>query len=694
MHIKSISIEGYRSIGATQRIDSIPDSGVIGITGSNVDTGGSSGSGKSTFFKAINYALGIDPKDASWHHNRTQVDLGLNINGTEYLIRRGNISQVIKDGVTIADGGKETTTKVSELLKFSPDVIKSLTYRPQQTPGLFLSLSDTEKKSFLVQVLQLSDYEKVLEELEVLIPNAKNNEHLQRAVLESKQQSIGPMLVPPTEPDLSSEASVVRELAEVQDLAATIASTINQCNLTLSQGSANSQLALQDSLEASEIATCKATKVIENAELTARGVSLQDVLDAMNEQLTGANTAYNTLAKIHTQVKSKIEKLGMLLDSGQSEIAKIDKHIASAQSNVCPTCNQEWHDNIAIVEEMQFKLAAHNAELEKIKQELKESNVLEQQCAARLIKAKEAVNGAQVALSSAQSNIQAHKEEVAKLQYQHAQDVAAQVAAIKKKFDDIKSDIILKTNATNALTNAQKNAAIDQMQIVKGRIKTLQSQHTDLENSKQWFKAATEAYEQALVQFRSREAAAAAQVAIVESAVLEYNSLCDLQISIKAFIGKFSAMILDEIAGETNLILSNIKNVGNLYVEFATQRTTQKGTVRQEIKPIFKIGANEIALKDLSGGQRTAAYLATDLAVSTVVSRRNNGELPQWLIFDESFEGLDVVTKEQALDTLRNYASDKLIMLVDHASELKEAADVQIMVTGSISVPTTLRVIQ
>ncbi len=68
----------------------------------------------------------------------------------------------------------------------------------------------------------------------------------------------------------------------------------------------------------------------------------------------------------------------------------------------------------------------------------------------------------------------------------------------------------------------------------------------------------------------------------------------------------------------------------------------------------------------------TSVELAVDLAVSEVVSRRT-GSVPGWLILDESFEGLDPVTKESCMQILGRYASDKVVLVIDHASELKES---------------------
>jgi len=68
----------------------------------------------------------------------------------------------------------------------------------------------------------------------------------------------------------------------------------------------------------------------------------------------------------------------------------------------------------------------------------------------------------------------------------------------------------------------------------------------------------------------------------------------------------------------------------------------------------------------------SAVYLATDLAIIDVVSRRL-GVAPGWLVLDESFEGLGPVEKEAYLEVLNNYARNKLVLIIDHGTETKEA---------------------
>jgi ABC-type Mn2+/Zn2+ transport system ATPase subunit len=110
---------------------------------------------------------------------------------------------------------------------------------------------------------------------------------------------------------------------------------------------------------------------------------------------------------------------------------------------------------------------------------------------------------------------------------------------------------------------------------------------------------------------------------------------------------------------------------------------TQKGTIRKEIKPIITIGGYEAPLESgLSGGMYSAVELAVDLAAGRVISQRS-GVQPGWLVLDESFDGLDVVSKEACLEVLNRFAQDRLVLVADHMSETKGIFTQRITVTFS-----------
>ncbi len=65
-----------------------------------------------------------------------------------------------------------------------------------------------------------------------------------------------------------------------------------------------------------------------------------------------------------------------------------------------------------------------------------------------------------------------------------------------------------------------------------------------------------------------------------------------------------------------------------------------------------------------------AVKLAVDLGFGEVVAKRR-GAYPGWLVLDESFNGLDRASKESSMEMLQVYAGDRLVLVVDHATEFQ-----------------------
>ncbi len=160
----------------------------------------------------------------------------------------------------------------------------------------------------------------------------------------------------------------------------------------------------------------------------------------------------------------------------------------------------------------------------------------------------------------------------------------------------------------------------------------------------------------------------------LEAARLRLNAELDFVALVgrEGFLGAIFDEVLAEVAMETNAILAKVPNVNDVQLEFRSESLTGKGTVKRAITPVVTIGGHEAPLKSgCSGGMLAAVYLATDLAVIDVVSRRL-GVSPGWVVLDESFDGLGPVEKEAVLDILQEYAQNKLVLVVDHGTETKE----------------------
>jgi DNA repair exonuclease SbcCD ATPase subunit len=167
------------------------------------------------------------------------------------------------------------------------------------------------------------------------------------------------------------------------------------------------------------------------------------------------------------------------------------------------------------------------------------------------------------------------------------------------------------------------------------------------------------------------------EVFAAEQALNKVNTLLKLEqdfahmVGNEGFLGAIFEEVLVDISQTANSIMQRISNVQHVSIRFSSEKETKAGKVSKRITPIVSIGGQEVKPEaGLSGGMYTAVELAVDLAVGDVVSRRK-GAYPGWLILDESFEGLGKASKETCLEMLTDFAKDRLILVVDHATELQ-----------------------
>jgi DNA repair exonuclease SbcCD ATPase subunit len=171
----------------------------------------------------------------------------------------------------------------------------------------------------------------------------------------------------------------------------------------------------------------------------------------------------------------------------------------------------------------------------------------------------------------------------------------------------------------------------------------------------------------------------------------ERKTLVDLQAAIalelsvhqalgrQGYLGSIFDEILAEISTEVTDVLGNVPNVSGVTLRFDSTHETRKGATKRSIVPVVTKDGLEATFSSLSGGQQSSVELAVDLAIGNVIGRRT-GRTPGWLILDESFDGLDVQAKEGCMAILKRYATNRLVAVIDHASELKELFDQRIQV--------------
>jgi len=141
----------------------------------------------------------------------------------------------------------------------------------------------------------------------------------------------------------------------------------------------------------------------------------------------------------------------------------------------------------------------------------------------------------------------------------------------------------------------------------------------------------------------------------------------------QGFLGVIFDEVLREIQLRANRFMENIPNINTLSLEFSSESVTKSGKVNKKINTVIWKQNQAIKKKSLSGGQQAAVELAVDLALAETIRSRSGINLG-WLVLDESMDGLDASTKAAIIETMRK-ENKGLVILIDHATEIKEMCD-------------------
>jgi DNA repair exonuclease SbcCD ATPase subunit len=164
------------------------------------------------------------------------------------------------------------------------------------------------------------------------------------------------------------------------------------------------------------------------------------------------------------------------------------------------------------------------------------------------------------------------------------------------------------------------------------------------------------------------------QKQIIELKTLEKNILLSEESIrlIKNFTLQKFQDTLNYIGHRATEIINLIPNMANAVIFFENSKETKSGSIKNEVNAVINLeGDSAIPIKTLSGGERTSADFAIDIAVGEMIENMTQKGV-NFFIIDEGFDGLDSISKIQCLEILKSLNTDKKILMVDHSSEVKE----------------------
>lgn len=710
--IKSLKIANFGPFMG-EHVINLPENGLVLVRGKVVETGDSSGAGKSLLLNSIPYVLGGCQFSANqlqnWNtEDPPEVQLVLSTHkGDAFLTRKKGLS-LKADFLKETYKGKAADPELDKIFDMDAKTRAQVTYRPQKKPGLFLSMEDKEKKSFLSKLLDLEKYEKVsilaqkaIGGLEGEVMHAINAFNLAAGFFEGAQRRLEEVKVSEQEESelLQQKIAIDAIIAAAQKAGELHKKEIKAQTLLSSQ-------ALEAVLETvrKKVAQINSRGLPVEVEAIRKEISnIQQTISELKQQdLVLKQTVQRQRSEIEQEIreiKSKYEKLHAekagLVKTKLAEIdGKINLYKNSANQleilktrhekllkSLCPTCGQMWGNTKAEIESVLKQIDAEKANLADLEVQKTNRTTLQNMWESFKIKQAEALNQelAQkqqqlASLKDPETNpdIQIKNNEVqlltskaksledsARLQkqrdlealFQEEKQIKAEFAArlqeIVGELENKVGNIAIEiNNRCNELTNVNTKLQVIERQ--KVLLKERQEELSRCEESLKKAKAEKEALEAKLF--------------------LEQDIVA--LVGYKGFLGAIFDDVLGEISAQTNDILSKVANVRHLTLDFESEKeAATSGNIVARITPVIYNRGRKVTFEaGISGGMQTAVELAVDLAVGNVVSYRRN-TYPNFLILDESLHGLGGVAKETCMDMLADVAGDRLVLVVDHNNE-------------------------
>lgn len=642
--------------------------------GHNKNTGGSSGAGKTTIFNAIDYGLGISDIPATELQSRLTksamyVETEYDINGKTLILRRSK-----KEGFTLKYGDemvsgnvKMAEERLDEIIGIPRKLFKKMVHKKQKEGGFFLNLTAKESYDFLMNALGLEKFNlrtaKIDEDIKEINTRIIQLGHAITA-LEQSIEEFEELQEFEKEPKCEVSKEDIESLKK----------ELSDCEQELSKANTEKSKELE-ALESKRPVKPEST-VKENPKIK----EIDDLLVAKKEEkqkvllnhLNKKKQIQEAADKVKSQL-SEIPHAKQKIERKASEMKKLMAEKQHIEEQKCPTCKQKWAGDSAST-----KVSEINETLSKLKSEIIEHKAIvdnEPSLKSNLERVTKILQSMED-----QSGVEELDTEISKLNEQLITLKAEQSNALSKieneylkKLNDFNVEVKSVTDKFASILESQterKNLLVRQLD---SKTQSLDNYSTMLES----YKSKMERYEKTLTEKRNnlKDAIQQREDKVKELAVAEEAKRLIKTYTLQIFQDTLN--YIGEYASET---LSNIPNMSSATIYFEGCKENKSGTIKDEVNPIINMdGYNNIPIRTLSGGERTAIDLAVDLAVIDMIESKA-GKGADFFILDEPFEGLEDVNIGQCLEILKQADTNKRIIIVDHNPIAKEMITDCIMV--------------
>ena len=702
--LKSLTFSGIGRFVDEQTVDFTMLGSLVQVDGQNNNTGGSSGSGKSTVFKALEFLLGLNDISNGVLQSRLTKEAmsvaGLfDFDGLTLKIQRNKKLSIDLDGEVTTGSSKLTEEKLDEIIGMPRDLFRRILHKRQGEGGFFLDMGPSEVHKFLTdcqglekeqaKIIVLDSRLETLLETETSLKWTLDANKMGVEATQSAIASLGPSPVLEIDPET------------VERLRNEYAAVVNKHNLIktaheIEMGNpSNSRPQIAsvpfdrtriEQLE-NEVGTLLANIAkLDHAEI-ARQASLSSKIAEF--QILERKIEREELAR-QSEVRSRLDqnKLEMTRvlytrndgDKAKIEAAELVKELQKIRASICPTCDQSWVTDAAKAKEASLlqklqeykKLVIAGMEADKKGKLLgEERQILGEEAQTKRIPESISINE-QIAQLTLQSQPQAIPEAIElklKIDFKNKEFVAirqeerdhqfnenAKSQAILVAYEQKQTDLRKYHEVIIRDVQDEEYRALSAYNIAKSKVSHFEENKKRFDESLGKLESQADRY-QVLMYTLDTEL----------SLILEEIELAqESKKAIKSYLSCSFEDALDSIGDTATRLIRSIPNMATATIQFEGLKETKEGKIREEVTCIVSMdGEIGIPVKSLSGGERSSTDLAIDLSVIKFIEERT-GKGIDLFVLDEPFTGLDTTNVFEALEMLKECSVDKRLLIVDH----------------------------
>lgn len=667
LKLKTLTIKNVGRFVEQQTLSFDELGSLIQVDGKNNNTGGSSGSGKSTIFNALDYLFGVNDIPASTLQSRLTKE-GIHVEGDFELksqqlkiIRSKKGLSITLNGSTVSGSSKIAEEKLDEIIGMPRHIFRPLFHKRQKEGGFFLQLTPKEIHEFLTDCLghtSLRDKVAIVEnkarELEEKRSKLLTDLEVNRSALQATlaaQESLGH---PPTPSVFTISPELISALEQKKE---------------------DAKLAVQSVLnrhrqESDELEKLRPAVTIEKFDRTTiekyeKGLNiLSSKLDELKsierQRQNQANSNVHQLKMRQLELKNKIA----LLEKVKQEIEKSVLEVKAIKSGLCPTCDQGW-----ITETARKKEQILIDKLKSLKAQLKEGEAAQEEIVKLEDSLKIALQEVMPRPIPEEHDIILKQTSLTNLLLEEAKKERAYYAEQNEKHSSLTKHFALQQNELKNKHNLELEQVRGQFELDRRAYEVALTSLKTYAEAKERYDLSIKKLQQQALEYGSRLAQNERQLSEVSA---ELSLATEAKRAINSYLSRSFDDALSYISDNATRIIRNIPNMANSTIQLIGIKETKDGKIKEEVSANISLdGDSNIPIKSLSGGERSSVDLAVDLSVLDFIESRSGLGL-NLFILDEPFTGLDTQSIEMALEVLKSLNINKKLVIVDHNPMVKE----------------------